>query len=114
MFLDQFDSEQLNQIWQSVNEQASIDKILELCQTISYQVTDQQFPLTYAGILLASKHRIADSIKVLKLCPDLTFNAVLADYLEQTQALIPASQAFQETTPYDVWTQTDLDESQMA
>jgi SAM-dependent methyltransferase len=114
MFINQADSEQLNQIWQAINEPASIGKIIELCQTISHQVTDRQFPLTYAGILLASKARISDSIRVLKLCPDLTFNAVLADYLEETQAFIPASKAFQETAPYDVWTQTDLYKSQMA
>jgi hypothetical protein len=114
MFVNQADSEQLDQIRQAINEQATIDKIIELCNSISSQITDQQFPLTYAGILLASQQRIAESIDVLKLCPDLTFNAVLADYLEQTQAFIPASTAFQETTPYTVWTQTALYESQMA
>ena len=114
MFVNQADSEQLNQIRQAVNEQASIDKIIELCQTISHQVTDRQFPLTYAGILLASKNRISDSIRVLKLCPDRTFSAVLADYLLETLAFTPAAKAFQETTPYDVWTQTDLYKSQMA
>lgn len=114
MFVNQADSEQLNQIRQAANEQASIDKIIELCQTISQQVTDREFPLTYAGILLASKNRISDSIKVLKLCPGRTFSNVLADYLLETQAFTPASKAFQETTPYDVWTQTDLYKSQMA
>lgn len=114
MLINQADSEQLDRIQQAVNEQASIDKIIELCQTISSQVTDKQFPLTYAGILLASKQRISESINILKLCPDRTFNAVLADYLKQTQAFIPASTAFQETTPYDVWTQTDFYKSQMA
>ena len=114
MFVNQADSEQLNQIRRAVNEQASIDKIIELCQTISHQVTDRQFPLTYAGILLASKNRISDSIRVLKLGSERTFSAVLADYLLETQAFTPASKAFQETTPYDVWTQTDLYKSQMA
>jgi SAM-dependent methyltransferase len=114
MFINQADSEQLNQIRQAINEPASIDKIIELCQTLSHQVTDRQFPLTYAGILLASKARISDSIRVLKLCPARTFNAVLADYLEETQAFIPAAQVFHETAPYDVWTQTDLYKSQMA
>jgi hypothetical protein len=114
MFVNQADSEQLNQIRQAVNEQAPIDKIIELCQTISHQVTDRQFPLTYAGILLASKNRISDSIRVLKLCPERTFSAVLADYLLETLAFTPAAKAFQETTPYDVWTQTDLYRSQMA
>jgi SAM-dependent methyltransferase len=114
LFLSQSDSEQLNKIRQAVNERASIDKIIELCQTISHQVTDKQLPLTYAGILLASGQRIADSIRVLKLCVDRTFSAVLADYLLENQAFAPAAKAFQETTPYDVWTQTDLYESQMA
>jgi Methyltransferase domain len=114
MFINQSDSEQLNQIRQAVSEQASTDKIIELCQAISYQVKDRQFPLTYAGILLASKNRISDSIRVLKLCPDSLFSAVLSDYLEQTQAFIPASNAFEEATPYNVWTQTDFYKSQMA
>jgi hypothetical protein len=114
MFIDRADSEQLNQIRQAVNERAAVDKIIELCQTISHQVTDRQFPLTYAGILLATRDRISDSIQVLKLCPDRTFSTVLADYLSETQAFIPAATAFQETTPYDVWTQTDLYGSQMA
>jgi hypothetical protein len=114
MFVNQADSEQLNQIRQAVNEQVSIAKIIELCQTISQQIIERQLPLTYAGILLASKNRIADAIRVLKLCPEQTFNAVLADYLEQNHAFIPAAKAFQETTPYDVWTKTDLYKSQMA
>jgi hypothetical protein len=114
MFVNQADSERLNQIRQAVNEQASIDKIIEFCQTLSHQVTDRQFPLTYAGILLASQNRISDSISILKLCPDHAFSAVLADYLLETQAFTPASKAFQEITPYDVWTRTDLYKSQMA
>jgi SAM-dependent methyltransferase len=113
LFVNQSDSEQLNKIRQAVNEQASIEKIIGLCQTIADQVTDKQFPLTYAGILLASQDRISDAIRVLKLCLDRTFSAVLADYLAEHQALIPAAQVFQETTPYDVWTQTDFYKAQM-
>jgi hypothetical protein len=114
MFIDRADSEQLHQIRQAVNERDTIDRIIELCKTISHQVTDRQFPLTYAGILLASDHRISEAISVLKLGPDRTFDRVLANYLSETQAFTPASTAFQETTPYDVWTQTDLYGSQMA
>jgi hypothetical protein len=114
MFIDRADSDQLNQIRQAVDERSAIEKIIELCQTISHQVTDKQFPLTYAGILLADRDRIADAIQVLKLCPDRTFSTVLADYLSETQSFTPAATAFQETTPYDVWTQTDLYGSQMA
>ena len=114
MFIDLYESEQLNEIRQAVNKTVSIDTIIELCQTISQQVTDKQLPLTYAGILLASGHRIADSIQVLKLCVDRPFSTVLADYLVENQAFAPAATAFQETTPYDVWTQTDLYKSQMA
>jgi hypothetical protein len=114
MFVNRADSEQLNQIQQAVNERAAVEKIIELCQTISHQVADRQFPLMYAGILLAAQNRIADAIAVLKLCPDRTFSNVLADYLSQTKAFIPAATAFQETTPYDVWTQTDLYATQMA
>jgi hypothetical protein len=114
LFIDKSDSEQLNKIRQAVTAKASIEKIIDLCQTISSQVTDKQFPLTYAGILLASQQRINDAISILKLCLDRTFSAVLADYLFEHQAFIPTATAFQETTPYDVWTQTDLYESQMA
>jgi hypothetical protein len=114
LFINQADSEQLNKIRQAVTAQASIEKIIELCQTIAYQITDQQFSLTYAGILLASQQRIADSIRILKLCLDRPFSAILADYLLEHQAFTPAAKAFQETTPYDVWTQTDLYKSQMA
>jgi hypothetical protein len=122
MFIDRTDSERLNQIRQTVNDslserlhqRADLDRIIELCQTISPQVKDRQFPLTYAGILLASAHRIAEAISVLKLCVDRTFSQVLADYLTETQAFAPAATAFAETTPYDVWTQTDLYQSQMA
>lgn len=113
MFVNRSDSEQLNKIRQEVNKQASIDTIIDLCQSISQQVTDEQLPLTYAGILLASGQRIADSIRVLKLCVDRTFSHVLADYLVENQDFAPAAKAFQETTPYDVWTQTDLYKSQM-
>lgn len=114
MFTNQADSEQFNKIRQALTVQASIDKIIELCQTIADQITDKQFSLTYAGILLASQDRISDAIKILKLCPDRRFNAVLADYLLEHQAFTPAAKAFQETTPCDVWTQTDLYKSQMA
>lgn len=114
MFVNQADSEQLNQIRQAVNDRATVDKIIELCQTISPQVTDRQFPLTYAGILLASGQRISDAIAVLQYCIDRPFSHVLADYLLETQAFAPAATAFEETTPYDVWTQTDLYKSQMA
>ncbi|WP_041548043.1 SAM-dependent methyltransferase [Chamaesiphon minutus] len=114
MFIDRTDSEQLNQIQQAVNDRADLDKIIELCKTISHQVKDRQFPLTYAGILLASAHRISEAISVLKLGVDRTFNQVLADYLIETQAFAPAATAFAETTPYDVWTQTDLYQSQMS
>jgi hypothetical protein len=114
LFIDRSDSEQLNKIRQAVEEKVSIDTIIELCQTISEQVIDEQFPLTYAGILLASGQRISDAIRVLKLCVDRTFSTVLADYLVENQAFDPAAKAFQETTPYDVWTQTDLYKSQMA
>jgi hypothetical protein len=114
MFVNQADSAQLDRIRQAVDRQAATDKIIELCQTISHQVLDRKFPLTYAGILLASKQRISEAIDVLKLCLDRPFNAALVDYLEQMQAFIPAAIAFQETTPYSVWTQTDLYETQMA
>ena len=114
MFIDRSDSEQLNKIRQAVDEEISIDTIIELCKNISTQVRDEQFPLTYAGILLASGQRIPDAIRVLKLCVDRTFSTVLADYLVENQAFAPAAKAFQETTPYDVWTQTDLYKSQMA
>jgi hypothetical protein len=114
MFIDRADSEKLNQIRQAVDERSALDEIIALCQTISHQVTDRQFPLIYAGILLADRDRIADAIQLLKLCPDRTFSHVLADYLSQTQALIPAATAFEETTPYDVWTQTDFYAAQMA
>ena len=62
MRINQADSEQFDRIRQAVDEQASIDRVIELCQTISSQVTDKQFPLTYAGILLASKQRISEAI----------------------------------------------------
>lgn len=114
MFIEQTDSAQLNQIRQAVNKRADIDRIIELCQTISHQVKDRQFSLTYAGILLASAHRIADAISVLKLGADRPFSQVLADYLIENQAFAPAATAFAETTPYDVWTQTDLYQSQMS
>ena len=114
MFINQSDSEQLNKIRQAVTAQASIEKIIELCQIIAYQITDKQFSLTYAGILLAAQNRISDAIKILKLCPNRPFSAVLADYLLEHQTFNPAAKAFQETTPYDVWTQTDLYKSQMA
>ena len=76
MFINQSDSEQLNKIRQAVTAQASIEKIIELCQIIAYQITDKQFSLTYAGILLAAQDRISDAIKILKLCPDRPFSAV--------------------------------------
>lgn len=114
MFIDRTDSAQLNHIRQAVNERADIDRIIELCQTISPQVKDSQFPLTYAGILLASARRIADAISVLKLGADRLFSQVLADYLIENQAFAPAATAFAETTPYDVWTQTGLYQSQMS
>jgi hypothetical protein len=114
LFINQADSEQLNKIRQAVTAQASIEKIIELCQTIADKITDKQFALTYAGILVAAQDRISDAIKILKLCPDRPFSAVLADYLLEYQAFTPAAKAFQETTPYDVWTQTDLYKSQMA
>lgn len=113
MLIDKSDSEQLNKIRQAVTEQAPIEKIIDLCQSISPHVTDRQFPLTYAGILLASQPRITDAIGILKLCLDCTFSAVLADYLLEHQAFTPAATAFQEATPYNVWTQTDLYKSQM-
>jgi hypothetical protein len=114
LLIDKSDSEQLTKIRQAVTAKASIEEIIDLCQMISAQVTDKQFPLTYAGVLLASQQRITDAISVLKLCLDRTFSAVLADYLVEHQALIPAATAFQETNPYDVWTQTDLYAAQMA
>jgi hypothetical protein len=114
LLIDKSDSEQLNKIRQAVTAQAPIEKIIDLCQTISSNVTDKQFPLTYAGILLAAQSRITDAIRVLKLCIDRTFSSILADYLLEHQTFTPAATAFQETNPYDVWTQTDLYESQMA
>jgi hypothetical protein len=114
MHVSQADSEQLNQIRGAVDQQASIDRLMELCHTISLQVEDKQFPLTYAGILLALNNRIADAIRLLRLCRDRVFDSVVADYLERAQSFQPASKAFEETTPYDIWTQTDLYKSQMA
>jgi hypothetical protein len=62
LFINQADSEQLNKIRQAVTAQASIEKIIELCQTIADKITDKQFALTYAGILVASQDRISDAI----------------------------------------------------
>ena len=67
MFIDRADSAQIDQIRQAVHIQTDIDKIIALCQTISLQVADRQFPSIYAGILLAAQNRISDAIAVLKL-----------------------------------------------
>ena len=73
----ELDLEQLTQISQGVTNGKAGKKLTEICKTISLSVPNLEFPLIYAGILLARNNQIHDAIEVLKLCQSSAFGDVL-------------------------------------
>lgn len=103
----------LKEISNYVNNEATTSQIINLCNQLRSQLEDKNFAFTYAGVLLATKDRIESAIKLFELCPENAFDSVLREYLLETKSFTPAAIAFQDTLPYDVWTQTDFYKSYM-
>jgi hypothetical protein len=110
----ELDLEQMIQIYQGVINRKWVNELIEICQGISLSVPNQEFPLIYAGVLLARNNQVHNAIKVLKLCKNSIFCKTLAEYLSETQSLSKRVKTFTETKPYDVWTQTEIYQSTQA
>lgn len=112
MLLDKSNSEIVQPIFSAVKNNLPVEKIIELSQALKIETVNREFPLIYASILLATSQRISDSIRILSLCSH-PFGVALRKYLEETEAFIPATNAFQETKPYDVWIKTNFYQTYM-
>ncbi len=77
----ELDLKQLNQISQGITGGKWLDELIEICQGISLSVPNKEFPLIYAGVLLARNNQVQNAIKVLRLCQLSAFGKTLAEYL---------------------------------
>lgn len=107
----ELDLEQLTQISKGVTDGKSGEELIDICQEISLSVPNQEFPLIYAGVLLARNHQIHDAIKVLRVCQSSAFAKTLAEYLSETQRFSKPVKTFTNAKPYDAWMQTDIYQS---
>lgn len=114
MQLNAADAKELLRIREAVHQQLPFDALLTMCEGLSAQVEEKHLPFTYAGILLASGDRLEEAIQVLRLQPELSFNQVLADYIEERREFLPATTTFQQTAPYDIWTRTTIYQNYLA
>ena len=108
MFISHSDSTKIQKIHRAVHSDISIDRLMELCEEISQQIKDPDFSFTYAGVILACQNRISEAIAFFERCPDRAFCRALAEYLLETGTFTPPTQAYQETSPYDVFTKTNF------
>jgi len=99
------------QISQGITDGKWIEELINLCQEISLSVPNQEFPLIYAGVLLARNHHVHNAIKVLRLCQKSVFGKTLAEYLSDTQSFSKRVKTFKEAKPYDAWMQTEIYQS---
>ncbi|MEN8220242.1 MAG: hypothetical protein ABFS56_28600 [Pseudomonadota bacterium] len=107
----ELDLKQLTQIYQEINDGTSVDELIKICQHISLSVPNQEFPLIYAGVLLARNNQLHHAIKVLRLCQSSVFGKTLAEYLSETQRFSKQVKTFTNAKPYDAWMQTEIYQS---
>ncbi|HDN26733.1 MAG TPA: class I SAM-dependent methyltransferase [Thioploca sp.] len=107
----ELDLEQLTQISQRVTDEKSGEELIDICQRISLSVPNQEFPLIYAGVLLARNNQLHNAIKVLRLCQKSAFGKTLAEYLSETQRFSKQVKVFTNAKPYDAWMQTEIYQS---
>jgi hypothetical protein len=107
----ELDLKQLNQISQGITGGKWVDELIEICQGISLSVPNKEFPLIYAGVLLARNNQVQNAIKVLTLCQSSAFGKTLAEYLSETQTFSKRVKTFTEAKPYDAWMQTEIYQS---
>jgi len=107
----ELDIKQLTQISQGFTDGKSVDELIDICQGISLFVPNQEFPLIYAGVLLARNNQVQNGIKVLRRCQSSAFAKALAEYLSDTQTFSKRVKTFKEAKPYDAWMQTEIYQS---
>ncbi|TGO02955.1 hypothetical protein PN36_15250 [Candidatus Thiomargarita nelsonii] len=107
----ELDLKQLTKISQWITNGKWVEELIDICQGISLSVPNQEFPLIYAGVLLARNNQVDNAIKVLRLCQSSVFGKTLAEYLSETHSFSKRVKTFKEAKPYDAWMQTEIYQS---
>ena len=107
----ELDLKQLTQISKGVTDGKLGEELIDICQGISLSVPNKEFPLIYAGVLLARNNQVHNAIKVLRRCQKSVFGKTLAEYLYDTQNFSKRVKTFKEAKPYNAWIQTEIYQS---
>lgn len=94
----------LNDLRESIKRKNNLNQYIEACQVASTKIKDREFPYVYAGILLAKKGQLNESLKLLNhVSENHSFCSHLQTYLEEYNSFHVTTPTFQETKAFDVW-----------